>query len=301
MADVPDDVRRLAEERDERRRARDFAAADELRARIAGLGYRVVDTAAGSSVEAAPAPAVERMRPQDVPSVLDVVPRYDASLHWLLEGWPQDLRRALDAFRASVDPRSVQFVVTDVAEEAPASFGDDVEVLPLAPGTGWATACNAGLRRSLGSIVVVLDGSVEPTGDVLGPLHDALADPTVGVCGPFGIVTSDLRTFEPSAGPNVDAIEGYLMAFRRDVIASTGGFDERFRWYRTADVELSFRIKDLGLRAVVVEVPVRRHEHRTWVAAGDQERARLSKRNFNTFLDRFRGRLDLTVAGGRSD
>ena len=36
------------------------------------------------------------------------------------------------------------------------------------------------------------------------------------------------------------------MAMRRDVLERTGGFDERFRWYRTADIELSFRVNDLG-------------------------------------------------------
>ena len=94
------------------------------------------------------------------------------------------------------------------------------------------------------------DASIEVTGDVLGPIEAALADPSVGVCGPFGIVTEDLRAFEPSDGPEVDAIEGYLMAFRRETLAATELFDEKFRWYRTADIELSFRIKDADLRAI---------------------------------------------------
>ena len=33
------------------------------------------------------------------------------------------------------------------------------------------------------------------------------------------------------------------------------GFDEKFRWYRTADIELSFRVKDRGLRTEVVPCP----------------------------------------------
>jgi hypothetical protein len=31
--------------------------------------------------------------------------------------------------------------------------------------------------------VLVVDGSVEPAGDVLGPLEERLADPSVSVCG----------------------------------------------------------------------------------------------------------------------
>ena len=114
---------------------------------------------------------------------------------------------------------------------------------------------------------------------------------------PFGIVTPDLREFDATDGPEADAIEGYCMAFRREILTTAGLFDEKFRWYRTADIEYSFRIKDLGLRAVVVPVPVERHEHRMWFQTPPAERARWSKRNFYRFLDRWRDRYDLTVAG----
>jgi GT2 family glycosyltransferase len=297
MADVPDDVRRLAQEREERRRAKDFAAADALRDRIDQLGYRVVDSATGPTFEAVAEAGVPRLRPQDVPSALADDPRFDISVHWVVEGWSEDVVRAIDAFRRTGGDRSIQYVVADVAGDPPGGFGDDVEVVSLVEGTGWGNAANAGLRRTLGTVVVVADGSVEPTGDVLGPIAAALGDPSVGVCGPFGIVTRDLREFEPSDGPDVDAIEGYLMAFRREVLRRIDGFDERFRWYRTADIELSFRIKELGMRAVVVNVPIVKHEHRMWGAASEDERARWSKRNYNRFLERFRGRFDLTVAG----
>ncbi len=298
MGEVPEEVRRLAAERDERRRARDFGAADQLRDRIAALGYRVVDAPGGWSLEPIGPHTVARVRPGDVPSALDEEPRFDATVQWVVEGWPEDVVRGITAFRRHTRQRAVQHVVVDVTGQPEGAFGDDVEVVPLVEGTGWSAARNAGLRRSLGRVVVVVDGSVEPVGDVLGPLERALADTTIGVCGPFGIVTRDLREFEPSAGPDVDAIEGYLMALRREVLRDVGGFDERFRWYRTADIELSFRVKDAGLRAVVVDVPVERHEHRMWASASEEERARWSKRNYNRFLERFRDRFDLTVAGG---
>jgi cysteinyl-tRNA synthetase len=300
MGEAPDEVRRLAAEREERRRARDFASADALRDRIAALGFRVVDSPAGPAVERMPSANVERVRPEEVPSALGLEPRFDVSVHWVLEGWTEDVARALAAFRRHDGGRAVQYVVADVSGTA-GDLNGEVEVVPLVDGTGWASARNAGLRRSLGRVVIVVDGSVEPTGDVFAPLERALADESVGVCGPFGIVTSDLREFGTSDGPDVDAIEGYLMAFRRDVIAQVGGFDERFRWYRTADIELSFRIKDAGLRAVVVDVPVDRHEHRMWASASEDERARRSKRNFNLFLDRFRGRFDLMVGPSKEE
>ena len=295
MTEVPDEVRALAAEREERRRVRDFAAADSLRDRIAQLGFAVIDGPAGPSFEPLARAEPRRIAAHDVESVLDVPPTADASVHWVVEGWPEDVARALAAFRTNEGGRDVQYVVADLTEADPATYGQDVEVLAIEAGAGWGAARNAGLKRSRGRVVLVMDGSVEPTGDVFGPLEAALGDPSVGVTGPFGISTRDLREFHDSDGPEVDAIEGYLMAFRRDVIRDVGLFDEKFRWYRTADIECSFRIKDAGMRALRVDAPVTKHEHRMYHATPEAERDRLSKRNFYRFLERFRDRYDLLV------
>ena len=47
--------------------------------------------------------------------------------------------------------------------------------------------------------------------------------------------------------------------------------------------------------ARVVAVPVTKHEHRMWFSTAPQDRARLSKRNYYRFLDRWRDRWDLCV------
>jgi hypothetical protein len=300
--EVPEEVRGLAAEREGARARKDFAAADALRDRIAELGFEVADSPQGPALRplARRPETMARIPASTVRSLLHEPATFDVSVHWVHEGWAEDVLRALRAFRADEGDRKVQYVVADVTGTDPASFGDGIEVLPLAEGTGWAQARNAGLRRSLGRIVLIVDGSVEPVGHVFGPLEEALADPTVGVCGPFGITSHDLRTFEESDGPEVDAIEGYLMAMRREVLRLAGLFGERFRWYRTADIEYSFRVKDQGLRAVVVDVPVTKHEHRMWTATSEADRDRWSKRNFNIFLDAFRGRTDLLVKRGTS-
>jgi hypothetical protein len=298
MAEAPQDVQNLAAGRAERRAAKDFKGADELRRRIAERGWSVVDEPGGWRLELIETPSADApVRSRDVGSVLDEPATADVSIHWVVEGWPQDVRRAIESFRANAGSRDIQYVVADVTGEPVDIWGEGVEVVPLEDGTGWGAARNAGLKRSRGRVVLAMDGSVEATGDILGPLEAALADPSVGVCGPFGIVTPDLREFDATDGPEADAIEGYCMAFRREILIAAGLFDEKFRWYRTADIEYSFRIKDLGLRAVVVPVPVERHEHRMWFQTPPAERAKWSKRNFYRFLDRWRDRYDLTVLG----
>jgi cysteinyl-tRNA synthetase len=300
MPEPPAEIRDLAERRAAARAQRDFATADALRDELATAGWVVVDEP-GGGWHLDPAPAKEvpeglsRVIPDEVPSLLDQPADLDFSIHWVCEGWPQDIDRAIAGFRSHLGNATVQFVVADVTGADPESWGEDVEVLTLAGGTGWGAARNAGLRRSRGEIVLVMDGSIEPAGNVLDPLASALEDPTVGLCGPFGIVSHDLRQFEETPGPECDAVEGYMMALRREILLGVGLFDEKFKWYRTADIEFSFRIRDNGLRALVIPVPVEKHEHRIWFNTDPRERAKWSKRNYYRFLERFRGRYDLLV------
>jgi glycosyltransferase involved in cell wall biosynthesis len=298
VADIPDEMKHLLEERTRARFARDFEAADALRKRIREAGYEVEDAPGGPILRRADE-AFARIPPGAVVSVLDQEPRFEVSVHWLVQGWAEDAARGIEAFRRHTpDPApSVQHVVVDTGDADPAAWPGGVEVVALDRDPGWGAARNAGLKRAAGKVVIVVDSSVEPTGNVLTPLLDALRDPSVGVAGPVGAVTADLREFHPSKGPEVDAVEGYLMAFRRDVVMRAGLFDEGFRFYRAADLDMSFRIRDMGLRAVSVALPLRRHEHRMWTHTPRAERDRLSKRNYYRFLDRWRGRVDLCSGG----
>jgi cysteinyl-tRNA synthetase len=293
-------ARDLAERRARARAARDYATADALRDELVREGWSVVDGADGWHLEpverAGPTPEPGPLHARDVPSILEEPTAADVSLHWVCEGWPDDIARAVGSFRRFAGPRDLRFVVADTTDQPPGAFGEEVEVLRLEEGTGWAAARNAGLRRTAGRLAFLLDGSVEASGDVFGPLEEALDDPTVGIVGPFGIVTRDLREFDeqPVPGP-CDAVEGYFMALRRETLVAAGPFDEKFKWYRTADIEYSFRVKDLGLETRVVEVPVVKHEHRMWFETDPATRAKWSKRNYYRFLDRWRDRWDLVL------
>jgi hypothetical protein len=304
----PDEVRAMAEEREAARRVGDFATADALRRRIREAGFLVADTPGGPVLAAvteepgAPAPPapVRVRRSEDVENLLDQPPAFEVSIQWVVQGWPEDVLRGIDSFRRHHPGRNVQHVVVEAAPIGldDVSWPEAIDLVRIEPEAGWAAARNAGLRRSGGAIVVVADGSIVATGDVLSPLEESLADAGVGVTGPFGVTTENLHHFHDSPGPEVDAVEAYLMAFRRELVEAGLRFDEKFRFYRTADVELSFQIKARGLRATVTPVPVERHLHRMWASTPEDRREKLSKRNFYRFLDRWRGRTDLTVGGG---
>jgi cysteinyl-tRNA synthetase len=142
-------------------------------------------------------------------------------------------------------------------------------------------------------VVVLADASVELCGDALGPLVSALDEPSVGAAGPFGLVTGDFRHFyelpEASADQSwpreVDALQNYLLAFRRADLPRIGWLDERFRFYRILDLDLSCAIRTRVGRVVTLGgLPVVRHRHAVWEALAEGDREQRSRQNFGRFL-----------------
>ena len=222
----------------------------------------------------------------------------------LVHGWPDDAGRWLDGVLAHTAAHDYEALLADnsgeaeVAASLAARRGDRVRVLTLDPPEGWAEAANRALAAAAGETVVLFDPGVELRGDVAGPLREALADPGVVAAGAFGVRCEDrVGHFHSNPGPEVDALEGYVLAFRRQQALDAGGFDRRFRFYRLADFELCFRLRDrFGGRAVVVpDLPVERHEHRLWEALEPHERERRSRRNYYRFLDLWGKRSDLMI------
>lgn len=297
----PAEVRELLERRTRARDERRWAEADALRDEIAALGWEVQDASGGSSARPLlpPEPAPTGYAdPDDLASLLEQPATVDASVQLLAEDHPEDLHRFLAGL--ALHPPAATFEVIVVANaptfDADAIAGDGPTILGTSSRLGWADARNLGIRRSRGEVTVLVDTSIEPTGDFLEPLLAAFADPAVGVAGPWGVTSDDGRQFEEADPGDVDAVEGYCLGLRREALRAVGGFDRRFRFYRNADLDLSFAVRDAGWRAVRTErLPLERHEHRGWSSLPDAERDRLSRRNFYRFLDHWGDRRDLLV------
>jgi GT2 family glycosyltransferase len=188
------------------------------------------------------------------------------------------------------------------AGEVAAAGHEALTMLTVNERLGWADAVNVGLRRSRGAVVVLLDTSVEPQGAFLGPLRAAFDDPRVGMAGPWGVTSGDGREFAEAPPGEVDAIEGYCLAIRREALRQVTGFDHRFRFYRNADLDLSFAVRANGWIALATDaLPLARHEHRGWTAHAPAERDRLSRRNFYRFLKRWGDRRDLLLHAAPRD
>jgi hypothetical protein len=290
----PDAVQRLLDERSSAREARDWSRADALRDELAALGWEAQDGPSGSTARPILAPGS--------PSLADQ-PEVAASLQVVAEDHAGDLARFLNGLVSHPQNATLELVIVANAPSfelqplvASAAMPAEPRVLPTEGRLGWADARTFGLQQSRGEVTVLLDTSLEPAGDFVTPLLAAFEDPTVGVAGGWGVTSEDAREFVDAPPGEVDAIEGYCLAVRREALRAVGGFDRRFRWYRNADLDFSFAVRDAGWRAVRTEpLPLTRHEHRGYASLDEDERERMSRRNFYRFLDHWRDRPDLLL------
>jgi hypothetical protein len=323
---APSEIRELAHARVAARQRRDWPEADRLRAEIEAAGWKLVDRGMHFELVAAhPSDVVVDAlvrygRSAAVPSNLEVPTTAFATVVLLATDWPDDLARMLAGLGTHAPEGTQVVVVADApSRDQEAALRDPVgpaaaPIASLAPEVVWtserlghAAAMNAGLRRAMAPVAILLDTSLEPIGDAVTPLVRALDDPTVAVTGAWGIVSADLRRFEDGPVGDVDAIEGYCQAFRREDVAARGPLDERFRFYRNLDMWWSLVLRDEGegnrpRRALRLhELPLVRYEHRGYASLPPGERDRLSRRNFYRIMDRFGSRQDLLLATSASE
>src|SRR5512132_2969431 len=300
----PPDLARLLDLRQAARERRDFATADAIRDRLRQAGWLVRDTPDGPQLD--PAPPYGTLDPAAAAPRWDEPDRHEVSVVVHVAGWPEDVARATRALAAH--HRHLDYEVLLVEDGAGEATGRALEhlardpphvrVLHLDPAIGFGAAMNLAMGQALGRVLVWLDPHVEATGDLLGPLQAALAQPGAGLAGGWGVTTTTMLEFEADDGPEVDAIEGYLLAVPR-ALAARVGVDPKDRYYRNADLDYSFAVRALGYRAMRVEVPATRHRHRGFHDTDPRERDRASRKNYDRVLGRGKGRTDLLTRGFR--
>ena len=299
---APEAVTALAEQRAAARAAKDFAESDRLRDEIAALGWTVRDGAEGSTLAERP--------PYDVlPSVRDLPDRTAepdsgwATVGLLVEGWPQDVRTCVEALLQHA-PADVVLVLLEngptdagaVVHELALAHPDRVRELHVERPAGWSEARQALLGADTAAAHVLIDVSTVLTGDGLTPLIAALDDPEVAAAGWRGVRVADgWREFEDAPAGEVEALLGYLIAVRRSAAAQVP-LPPKARFYRNADMEWSFLLREAGVgRLVAVDVPVRQDRHRGYHDSDPAYRDKESRKTYDRFLQRFRGREDLRL------
>ena len=311
---LPQQVEATVADRASLREQASYEVADELRSGLATEGYGVWDTSTGTRVR--PKTAMERRlerrravsSSKEVASLLELPSKVRFSIVVTASNYLEDVQRCTQSALRSAEGYSAELVVVDNGStdgtsewlEELAQREPRARVIYCDHVLGDGAAKNIGLKQSLGEFVVLLDTSVEVTGDILGPIGRWLEDTSIGAVGPWGLCTDDLRHFhEEVRSGDADAMQAYCIAFPRAVCAQTGLMRETFRFYRNLDLDFSFQFKDQGYRIVADEsLSMVRHQHRQWTSLGEAERNQLSFKNFKRFLKKWGERSDLLVSNG---
>jgi len=321
LTSLPTAITSLVRERESLRAKGEYFQADQIRSEIESAGYTINDTANGCIV------LPRRLEDEftvlssssDAPDITQQADLYEFSVNLLAHNSQADLDRCIQSICRHSGDRSIELVIIDNGstdetlayleqlarqDELVGANGQPIglQVLFADHNMGFAAGRNATIRASRGHYIVLMDTSIEVGGDIWEPLTNTLADRNIGVVGPYGLITDDLREFQENSGPDVDAIEGYLMAFRRELLPEVGWIDERFRFYRLMDIYFSFFFKTSGYRVLttpVVAERIQKHPHREWYSLSEEERTTKSKKNYDIFRDRWHHGESLLVANYR--
>jgi Glycosyl transferase family 2 len=312
---VPEQVKELAERRVQARAERDFATADAIRDQLAEQGWLVRDVSGGYELTPRPPYPVH----PDLPALTRAVERpvgaaRRATVGLLAEGWPDDLRRCVQALVAQAPADVVVSVLDlgnvdgagDVLHELATAHPERIEELHVAvPTVGWGPARAALLAHDPAEVHIVMDCSTVLDGDAISPLLDALVDASVAAAGWRGAnfdLDDGWRSVADAGPGEVDVLLGYLMAVRRSALTAGAGPDPKARYYRNADLELSLILRERGGRLVVPvppdQLPCHQERHHGYHDVDPGYRERESRRNYDRLLRRFRGRTELLAPRG---
>ncbi|MBZ0305035.1 MAG: glycosyltransferase [Anaerolineae bacterium] len=212
------------------------------------------------------------------PSV--IIPAYNAE---------HTLAGCLSALASQSIPPFEIIVVDDASHDNTFHIAEaaGVQVVRLEKNRGPAAARNAGVARSTGDILCFTDADCEPDNHWLAALISPFAkDKTIaGTKGVYRLKTSHLiarfvqleyesryqrmRQFE-----QIDFVDTYSAAYRRDIFEAAGGFDESLPV--DEDQDLSFRLAAVGAKLIFVPDASVAHHHVTTLWAYARRKYRIA-------------------------
>ncbi len=138
---------------------------------------------------------------------------------------------------------------------------------------GAAAARNLGAAAARSKILLFTDSDCVPAPNWVAQMVAPFADPAVA--GAKGVYETEQSGFTPrfvqqeyqdkydgmARLPQIDFVDTYSAAYRRDIFLAMGGFDTTFPGASVEDQEFSFRLAEAGYRLVFVPNAVVFHRH----------------------------------------
>jgi len=310
---IPADILALSHERDELRKRGHYDRADALKKLIEDAGYGIKDNPRGAHLVILPSIEIDGTADRlarNVPSLLNESDTCLFSVQILANNCAPAVRRCVESiFRHTGDHAVEVILINNASQDELDAWASEVQqempllhVIRTSRLMGEAEARNLGLKQSRGCYILQLTPHSELTGDLFTPLARILEDREVGITGLQGLRTDDLRHFEESEDEEVEAIGGSCMAFRRKTLKQSGLFEDGYRFEPFMDIDFSFAVRETGTQALVArDLPLVLHEPEASMTRSEAESARLTKRNFYHFLERWGDREDLLLSGYDED
>lgn len=186
------------------------------------------------------------------------------------------IRKCLEALLPQAAPISAEILVVD--DGSTDTTGDVVSRYPgvrliSQANSGPAAARNRGALEAKGTIVLFTDDDCVPTGDWLAEMTRPFEDPdVVGVKGAYRTCQNALvarfvqadyedRYRMMATLPQIDFVDTYAAAFRRNRFLEMNGYDTSFPVACAEDIELSYRMSERGWKMKFVPTAIVYHTH----------------------------------------
>ena len=306
---VTEKVIGLSKQRESFRKNLKYNDADVVREKIFKAGFMIRDDRDCSLVRAKTKLELQHDRyryvsaSNDIESFIDKPDAYSITFVLVACNYIEDVKRCLNSVIRHTTDALAEFIVIDNCStdgtgdwvEHQKEMDDRIKLIRTDHVVGEAMVKNIGLKQARGEMVIMLDTSVELTGDIVGIARELLKNETVGLVGAWGLKSNDLKHFhEEVTDGESDAMQAYCIALRRNILSHVGLMRESFRFYRNLDIDYSFQVKNRGYSIFADKrFPLIRHDHRQWNALEEEEREKLSRINFKRFFKRWGSRTDL--------
>ena len=306
---VSEKIIQLSKQRENFREDLRYKDADATREKIFKAGFIIRDDydcsviRAKTKLELQPDRCHYVSSSNDIESFIDKPDAHSITFVLVACNYIEDVKRCLNSVMRHTSDARAEFIVIDNCStdgtgdwlEHQKESDNRINVIRTDHVIGEAMVKNIGFKQARGQMVVMLDTSVELTGDIGGIARELLQNEDVGLVGGWGLKSNDLKHFhEEVPDGESDAMQAYFMALRRNILRRVGLMRESFRFYRNLDLDYSFQVKNKGYSIIADKrFPLLRHDHRQWNALEEQEREKLSRINFKRFFKRWGTRTDL--------
>ena len=285
---APDSVIELANARIEAREMRDFSLADKLRNKIAQAGYEVVDIAEGYELR-------EKAAFITLAFARDINPidlEKEISVAMIVDGFTDDALESINLIKQYSDCGIVILAIGDPGRLVEA-MDSRTYLFAVQPGASWGDCANVLLQKIQSTFVVLVDPATRFIGDAISPAIDELKKGEfVAVGWRGGLIDTDneWRSVIDKGVGEVDALRSFFIAFTREAILETGGFNLRAVYFHNADIEMSLKIRQAGGRLLQMDLPLELGRHHAYEDADPAYRDQQSEKNLNRLLERFKGK-----------